>query len=145
MADEWCHSASIEVHCAVQKAFDYLADGIRQGEWALGSIDRQHVEGNLFTGRSMFNGAAEFIRVEPDAIRGLIHFSVGPAPEAIKPLALIRVMSGDILGLPNTQCVVSLITWRPYGTPDAIWRRVESSHEAEMFIIKHQLEAAADF
>ncbi len=143
VADPWCHSASIEVRCDATTALAYLADGIRQGEWALGSIDRRQEGPDLFTGISMFGGGREYIRIRPDPVHGVIWYDVGRAPASLRTLALIRVLPGELLGRPEGTCVVTLLAWRPHGVPDADWQRTAVAHETEMYIIKARLEADA--
>lgn len=62
-----CHSSSIEVSASADQAFSYLSDGVAQGEWALGSVDRERIGEHLYRGVSTFNGAELFIRIEADS------------------------------------------------------------------------------
>ncbi|MEA2441000.1 MAG: hypothetical protein QOH76_2424, partial [Thermoleophilaceae bacterium] len=42
------HVATVEVAVPARAAFDYVADGIRQGEWTLGCVERERVADDLF-------------------------------------------------------------------------------------------------
>ena len=50
ISDPHCHTSSIAVRCSPETAFAYVSDGLRQGDWTLGSMDRKAVGDNLFTG-----------------------------------------------------------------------------------------------
>jgi len=143
MLDPWCHTASISVDRDAHAALAYLADGIRMGEWALGSVDREKVGEGLFVGRSMFDGSRQFIRIQADEAEQLVYYEVGPTGENLRRLAMARVVPGGLLGIGAGRAVVTLMTWRPQGMAEADWQRLCSSHETEMFIIKGKLEGAA--
>lgn len=143
MPDRCCHSASIEVHCRPENAIDYLADGIRQGEWALGSVDRKQIEAGLYSGRSMFGTGVEYIRITPDREHGIIWYDSGRHPKALRRLTLVRVLAGPLLGRPHNACVITLLTWRPDGMTDIDWQRTAVAHETAVFIIKARLEESA--
>lgn len=50
--DPYCHTTSIAVNRPAEEAFRYMADGIKQGEWAFGSWDREQIGAGLFKGTS---------------------------------------------------------------------------------------------
>lgn len=141
MTDTWCHTGSIEINCAAQTAVEYVADGIKQGEWALGSIDRKQIGDGLFEGTSMFGAGTEYIRIRADHDNHVVYYDVGHALDNLQTLNVIRVVPGPTLSRPATTCVVTLMSWRPDGAPDDAWTRICVSHETEMFIIKARLEA----
>jgi hypothetical protein len=143
MIDSWCHSASIDVNCTPTAALEYLADGVKQGEWALGSINRESIGSDLYTGVSMFGNGRQYIRIRKDAENLMVHYSVGTAVDALRPLAVVRIVPGPVLNRPESSCVVTLLAWRPAGTPEDAWQRLAVSHETEMFIIQARLEGKA--
>ena len=49
------HAATAEVGVSAKQAFEYVADGIRQGEWTLGCWDREQIGDDLFRGRSLYD------------------------------------------------------------------------------------------
>ncbi len=141
MIDPWCHTASIAVDVRAEAALAYLGDGIRMGEWALGSVDREEVATGLFAGTSMFDGSRQFVRIHPDPQENVIFYDVGDDPNSLRRLAMIRVLPGGMLGIGARRCVVTLMVWRPEKMPETDWQRLCSSHETEMFIIRAKLEA----
>ena len=140
-ADAWCHSASIEIQCDARTAVAYVADGIKQGEWALGSIDRREIGDGLFEGTSMFGAGTEYIRIRVDDENQVVYYDVGHSLDDLRTLNVIRVVSGPVLGAEAETCVMTLLSWRPQGTPDEAWTRNCVSHETEMYIIKARLES----
>ena len=78
-------AASAEVAVPAAQAFEYLADGIRQGEWTLGCWDRERVGDDLFRGRSLYDGATAYVRVLPRRELLLVDFEVGASPDALVP------------------------------------------------------------
>ena len=87
--DELCHTASAEVAVDAQTAFEYLSDGLRQGEWTLGSWDRERLDSNLYRGRSLFDGRELYIRINRDEQTLVVDYEVGRKPES-----LLRVKLG---------------------------------------------------
>jgi hypothetical protein len=128
-------AATAEIAVPAEAAFEYLADGIRQGEWTLGCWDRERVSLDLFRGRSLYDGAESFVRVLPDPERLLVDFEVGGSPDALVPRISARVRPrGD------GACVVTLMAWRGPGQDEASWRRTCELHRAEIHLIKGRLE-----
>lgn len=140
-SDVWCHSGSIEIQCDAMTAVEYVADGIKQGEWALGSIDRKEIGDGLFEGTSMFGAGTEYIRIRVDRDNLMVYYDVGHSLDDLRTLNVIRVVPGPTLGGQIDNCVVTLLSWRPQGTPDEAWVRNCVSHETEMYIIKARLES----
>jgi len=56
MQDPHCHSSSISIGCAAEAAFEIMSIGLKQGQWALGSMNRREVEPGIFHGQSVFTG-----------------------------------------------------------------------------------------
>ena len=140
-ADAWCHTGSIEIQCDASTAIAYVADGIKQGEWALGSIDRREIGEGLFEGTSMFGAGTEYIRIRVDDDNQVVYYDVGHSLDDMRTLNVIRVVSGPVLGGEAESCVMTLLSWRVQGTPDEAWSRNCVSHETEMYIIKARLES----
>lgn len=137
-----CHTSSIEVDAGAQQAFDYLSDGVAQGEWALGSVDRERIGEHLYKGVSTFDGAELFIEIEADPKTLIILYHIGQDREAgLQPRNMIRVVAGPVVGKGDQTCVVTLLSWRPEGMPDERWKLICVSHETEMFIIKNRIES----
>ena len=139
--DGYCHTASIDVNCTAEMALHYVADGIKQGEWALGSVDREQIADNLFVGSSMFSTDRQYIRIRPDLVNNVVFYDVGNDRENLLPRNIIHCVPGAVVGRPSNTCIVTLISWRGEGSSDEAWFRHCVSHKTEMFIIKARLEA----
>ena len=141
MTDPHCHTSSIAVKCSAETAFSYVSDGLRHGDWTLGSMDRKAVGENLFSGTSMFDQAQRYVRLRTDTENFMVYADIGPSPERLIPKNIIRVTPGTNVGRGPNECVVTLMTWRAEGTTDSTWIQTCSSHDTEVFIIKNRLEA----
>jgi hypothetical protein len=140
VADRYCHTASSEVAVPAEVAFDYMSDGIKQGEWTLGSWNRRQRDDGLFVGESLFDGKETYIRIDADRGRLLVDYFVGRDPERLAPRNSARIVRGSSLGRGDDTCVVTLLTWRGAETTDEGWERTCLSHETELFMIKGRLE-----
>src|SRR5476649_1948059 len=74
--DAHCHSSSIRVQADAQRAFVLMADGERQGRWALGSWKRRTVGAETFVGESEFTGAETWVRIHADTAALTNHYQV---------------------------------------------------------------------
>jgi len=128
-------AATAEVAVPAEQAFDYLADGIRQGEWTLGCSDRERVGDDLFRGRSLYDGRETYVRVLPRRELLLVDFEVGSSADALVPRISARVRPRG-----ERACVVTLMAWRTPDQDDESWRRVRDLHRAEIHLIKGRLE-----
>lgn len=128
-------AATVEVGVSVEHAYDYLSDGIRQGEWTLGCWDRKRVDDDLFRGRSLYDGRESFVRVLPDRSRRLIDFEVGSTPDALVPRISLRLRERGA-----GSCIVTLMVWRAPDQDDESWQRVRELHRAEVHLLKGRLE-----
>ena len=137
---ELFHAATAEVAVPAVRAFEYLGDGIRQGDWTLGSWDRERVGDDLFRGRSLYNGREVYVRILRDPERLIVDYEVGPAPESLIRRISARVVDGPTLRRAEGTCVVTLMVWRTPDQDDEAWRQVGEIHRAEMHLIKGRLE-----
>ena len=140
MIDPHCHSSSIMVERPAEMAFELMSDGLKQGQWAWGSLNRTEVEPGLFCGTSTFTGKPTFVRLNVDRARLQVDYEVGPSREAMQFRNMSRVVPGELLRMGPDQCVVTLLTWRLATQSDAEWIQFGTIHEAEMFLIKGLLE-----
>jgi len=131
------HAATAEVGVSAKQAFEYVADGIRQGEWTLGCWDREQIGDDLFRGRSLYDGQETYVRVLPRRELLLVDFEVGAAPEALVPRISVRVRPRG-----ERACTVTLMAWRTPDQDDESWERVRDLHRAELHLIKGRLELA---
>src|SRR5262249_15875311 len=140
MQDPHCHSSSIAIGCAADAAFDLMSNGLRQGQWALGSMQRREVEPGIFLGVSIFTGKDLYVPLNADRARFLVDYGAGPGQGAMQFRHMSRVIPGPTLKLSPRSCVVTLLTWRLATQSDAEWIQLSTVHEAEMFLIKGLLE-----
>lgn len=136
-----CATARVNVSAAV--AFDFMADPIALGTWALGcmNVDRP-ADGAPFRGTSMFDGSHLYFEIVPHRALLLLDYRVG-TPGDLKPRICARIVPGEVCGLSAEQCYVSLIAWRSSDMSEERWQRLCDSHRAEIWLIKSKLESAA--
>lgn len=140
MIDPHCHSSSILVQVPAVQAFELMADGVKQGQWAWGSWQRREVEPGLFVGTSVFDGRETFVRLHVDLDRLQVDYDVGRTPDRMQFRNMARVIPGGLLQHGDDKCVVSLLTWRLATQDDAAWQQMSTVHEAEMYLIRGLLE-----
>ncbi|WP_105440881.1 hypothetical protein [Neorhizobium sp. T25_13] len=140
MIDPHCHSSSIMVERPAAVAFELMSDGLKQGQWAWGSLNRTEVEPGLFVGTSTFTGKQTFVRLHVDRDRFQVDYEVGAAKDVMQFRNMSRVIPGELLRMGPDRCVVTLLTWRLETQTDAEWVQFGTIHEAEMFLIKGILE-----
>lgn len=138
--DDLCHTASAEVAVDAATAFEYLSDGLKQGEWTLGSWHRERLDANLYRGRSLFDGRELYIRIHPDEQSLVVDYEVGRKPESLLRVNSARTVPGPTIGRPEGTCVVTLMKWRTPDQDDADWRRSCVTFSTEIHMIKGRLE-----
>jgi hypothetical protein len=137
------HATTLRVEVEAQVAFQFLADPLRLGRWSLGCFDtKAAASAGLYTGASLYDGAPAWFRIDADQARYIIDYQVGDAVSQV-PRISARVVPGPVCGLGSTCCYVTLMAWRTAGMDDDRWNRLRSAHEAEIWLIKAQIEAAA--
>jgi hypothetical protein len=140
VSDGLFHGASVEVAVPAEEAFVYLSDGLKQGDWTLGSWQREQVGDGLFRGVSLFDGSETYVRIHADPDALLVDYEVGPAPDRLLRMNAARVVPGPLLGGPEGTCVVTLMKWRTAGQTDDEWRRACVTFDTEIHMIKGRLE-----
>ncbi len=141
--DVSCHSSTCEVAAATSYAFEYLSDGVAQGDWTLGSMERRKIGENLYSGTSIFNQVELFVRIDADPERLMIFYHVGTDVSQLQPRNVIRIVPGSVIGKTDELCLVTLLSWRDANVDDDRWKLTCVSHETEMFIIKNRIETLA--
>ncbi len=134
------HVASVEIAVPAEQAFAYLADGMKQGEWALGSWNRRPVGGGLFAGDSLFDGSELLIRLDATPELMLVEYHVGRSADALAPLVWGRVVPGPVVGLDGAHCVLTLVIWRSAADSDENWELLGHTFPTEVRMIKGRLE-----
>ena len=134
------HAVTQSVDAPPARAFAYLRDPLALGRWALGCFDSAPTDQeNLYAGRSLFDGATGWFRIDADPVRLEIDYLVG-TPDKLARRISARVMPGAELGYPEASCLVTLTAWRPAGMTASRWDQLCASHEVEILLIKAQLE-----
>jgi hypothetical protein len=134
------HSASIEVAVDPQTAFEYMASGMNQSRWALGSWERADHGDGLFSGTSLWDASTLYVRLEPHPELLLVDYQVGKDPGELRRLTQARIIPGEVLGRDPQSCVITLTTWRGAAHSDASWTRTYHAYKTEMHLIKGRLE-----
>ena len=133
-----CYTVTAEVAAPARVAFDYLADGSKVGEWALGALAAKRVDGSdVFESKE--HGIA--FRVDADARRLVIDYHVGSSPKDLVMRISTRVIAGETLGRGAGACLVSMAAWRPKSFDDRRWSRLKGFHDAEIHLIREKIEA----
>ncbi len=133
-----CYTVTATVAAPARVAFDYLADGAKVGEWALGALEAKRVgDSDLFLSKE--HGLA--LRVDADAKRLVIDYHVGSSANDLVMRISTRVIAGETMGRGAGTCLVSMAAWRPKTFDDRRWSRLKAFHDAEIHLIREKIEA----
>jgi hypothetical protein len=138
--DPNAHSASIEVGVPAEAAFAFMADGMKQNHWALGSVNRRELGGNLFVGQSSFDGTDLYVRIDGYPELLLVDYSTGATPDELIPSVEARVRRGEWLGRNAAVSVITLTLWRWSGADEEKWQMHYHLWKTEMHLIKGAIE-----
>ena len=138
--DANAHSASIAVDVSADVAFAFLADGMNQSYWALGSLERRALGDDLYVGTSMFDGQELYVRLRPNAELRLVDYFLGADPDSLQHLVESRVIPGEELGRAPGTCVVTNTHWRPEDMDADEWTLTYYLWKTEVYLIKGHLE-----
>lgn len=139
--DPYSHTASIQVDVDASTALAFMADGMEQTHWALGSVDRRPVPGSdVVVGTSSFTGNELYVRLVGDIERLLVDYYIGPAADELTRLVEARIQPGENVGLRPDQSVITLTTWRA-GESQSDWEREYWVWHTEVHLIKARIEA----
>src|SRR3954453_479481 len=134
------HGASTELAVSAETAYAYLSDGLKQGQWTLGSWNRERIGDQLFRGTSLFTGADTFVRITAHPEQLLVDYEVGPALDRLLRVNSARVVPGPLVGRPDGTCVLALMKWRLPSMDDAQWRQACVTFDTEIHMIRGRLE-----
>lgn len=138
---EHAHMTAALVAVPADFALERLASAQFVGGWALGSMGLEPAAPGVFRGQSLFDGAPAHVEIRPSPELCLIDYAVGTA-EHRTPRIFIRVTPGTVIGHPGACCLITLQAMRGATTTPDGWRRTCLAHEAEILLIKAQLEHA---
>jgi len=134
--DPHAHAASIEVPVPAEQAFAFMADGLKQSHWALGSMNRRALGDNLFVGESSFDGAELYVRIDAHPELLLVDYATGPSPDALVPEVEARIRRGEWLGRDPGVSVITMTLWKWPGVTDEQWRVQYHVWPTEMALIR---------
>lgn len=134
------HATARVCKASAQAALHHLSSAEGMSRWNLGMFDTTQEPDGLLTGVSLFDGTRAYARADIDLANGLVTYRIGADPVALVPRIQARVVEGAALGYEAGQIMVCLQTWRLKDMDDARWERLTATHEAEIELIKAQLE-----
>ena len=134
------HCVTVRVDVEPAKVFAFLADGMNQSYWALGSWDRRAVGDGVFVGTSLFSGRELYVRPVPRPELLTVDFETGAAPDDLCHHVEARVIPAEMLGGRPGSCVLSLTVWRSADVDDATWELLGHTFATEIHMIKGRLE-----
>ena len=135
-----CHTVTAQVAAPAKRAFEYLADGSKVGEWALGALEAKRVgKSDVFQSGAPGSGIA--FRVDADAKRLVIDYHVGGSENDLVMRIATRVIPGETMGRGAGTCLVSMAAWRPKSFDDRRWSRLKAFHDAEIHLMREKIEA----
>lgn len=132
--------ASVEVAVPARAAFDFMADGMKQDHWALGSMNRKALGDGLFVGQSEFDGSDLYVKLESYPELLLVDYSTGPSPQQLVPRVEARIRPGSWLGREDSVSVVTLTIWRPGSADEEEWDFHFYLWRTEVRLIKGAIE-----
>lgn len=136
------HSVTALVEASAQTVFEFLADPLAVGKWALASSQAEPTDRpGIYTGRSLFDATQNWFALTAYPQLLLVEYSVGPQ-NALLPRIHARVIRPEAVGIAATSCYLTLTAWRPVPMADSRWSRLCASHDIEIWLIKEQIEAA---
>ena len=134
------HASTVLVEVPAETAFAYLADGLKQSDWTLGSWNREDLGDGLFRGTSLFDGTYTYVRLEPEPASLLVDYWVGTDPDRLLRLNSARIVPGPAVGRPEGTCLVTLLKWRTPSQSDEAWAVACGIFDTEVHMIKGRLE-----
>lgn len=133
------HCASVICNVPAHHAFAFLCDGLKLGQWALGSWQAEPVGNGVVRGRSLFDDQPTWVRAVANPARWTIEYHVGAAPDQLRPRIRAVVEPGEAIGHGANSCRVSLYAERTPEMDDARWQRLVCCHEVEVLLIQARL------
>ena len=135
---------SIVIEKPAEDVFAFMADPARMDLWSFGTFRIEVHDDGLVEGKSVFDGATVFVRIDAVPERGLIDYHVGDRVEALAPRIYARVSPGPLAGLDTGACVLTLVALRAKGMEDERWERLVASHAFELRLLKSLVETGYD-
>jgi hypothetical protein len=134
------HITSIVVKREAKTVFAFMADVNKLDRWSFGTWKTEIAKDGLVTGTSIFDASKLLVRIDADEKRLSIDYLIGADAAKLAPRVTVRVVPGDRLGLDAASCVLTFIAWRAAAMDDDRWRKLTTSHEFEVVLIKNLIE-----
>ena len=133
-------TASVAIERNAEVVFKFMSDPKKMDLWSFGSW-RISVDGDgLVHGRSIFDGSAACVRIEPDAQNRLIDYWGGTNSENLAPRIFVRITPSEVIGSSTLNCILSMVSFRTETMSDDRWHRLVTAHAFEVQLIKSLLE-----
>jgi hypothetical protein len=143
MTDVQSHITSIAIEAPAETVFDFMRDPVKLNSWSFGTWETVLHEDGVIEGKAIFDGTRTFVRIDADPKRLLIDYHLGADPASLTPRISVRVVPGERLDLGPDQAVLTFIAWRPASMSNDRWRRLTTSHEFEVVLLKSLIPADA--
>ncbi|MGI9332111.1 MAG: hypothetical protein ACR2RL_03045 [Gammaproteobacteria bacterium] len=135
---------SITIGKPAADVFAFMSDPARMDLWSFGTFEIVRRDDGLVEGRSLFDGATVFVRIDPAPDRWLIDYHVGDRADALTPRIFARISPGPLAGLDESACVLTLVAVRSATMSDERWERLVASHAFELQLLKSLIETGYD-
>ena len=132
--------ASITIERNVETVFNFMSDPNNMDLWSFGTWRIKVNNDGLVHGRSIFDGSAAFVRIQPNERNYLIDYWVGSDSKRLVPRIFVRITSGEVTGSATQDCIMSMIALRNEDMNDERWDRLVTAHAFEVQLIKSVLE-----
>jgi len=134
------HLVTRHVLAPAEQAFTYLIDPIKLGRWSLGCFQTfMDDQSGVYSGTSLFDATQGWFRIDSEPARMLVDYWVG-RPDNLAHRISARVVDGSTVSYDAGTCLVMMTAWRPANMGQERWERLCSAHEAEIWLIKEQIE-----
>ena len=138
-----CHVASCLCPGPAERAFRHLTEAAGMAQWCLGMMECREARPGLMQGRSLFDGAEGWVRIDADPAKLAVDYWCGASPETLLPRIHARVIPGrcwatvPISASRRSSPGASGDGRRSLATPGR-------DHETEILLIRDQLAGASD-
>ena len=132
--------ASIAIERNAETVFNFMSDPNNMDLWSFGTWRIKVNNDGLVHGRSIFDGSAAFVRIQPNERNYLIDYWVGSDSKRLVPRIFVRITSGEVTGSAKQNCVLSMVAFRSEDMNDDRWHRLVTAHAFEVQLIKSLLE-----
>ena len=132
--------ASIAIERNAETVFNFMSDPNNMDLWSFGTWRIKVNNDGLVHGRSIFDGSAAFVRIQPNERNYLIDYWVGSDSKHLVPRIFVRITSGEVTGSAKQNCVLSMVAFRSEDMNDDRWHRLVTAHAFEVQLIKSLLE-----